>query len=239
MILPAIDLIKGKAVRLTQGDFNQEKIYPKTPVELAKDYEAQGYTFLHLVDLEGSKKGTPLNLQTLHAIKSETNLKVQYGGGLQSVAAIKMAFEMGADRVLISKFSFQKPEQMKKLMELFGPERFAFCWDGKIVDDKFVLFQNGWTEEIDLSFEALVEQYKESLPGIVFVTDIQRDGMLKGSNVELYKQLKTDFPFLPIGASGGVSNSEELYELKDYCDNVIIGKALLEGKIEPPQEFLC
>ena len=164
---------------------------------------------------------------------------MQYGGGLQSTASIKMAFEMGADRVLISKFSFQKPAQIKKLIKKYGSKRFAFCWDGKFIADKFTLFQNGWTEAVALSFDDLVESYRSFLPEIVFVTDIQRDGMLKGSNLELYKNLKKTYPFLPLGASGGVTETSELYELKELCDNVIIGKALLEKRLSPPVEFIC
>ena len=239
MILPAIDLIDNKCVRLSQGDYKRVEYFSKTPLEIAKNYEKQGFRWLHLVDLEGAKIGQPVNLDTFKVIKRNTNLYIQYGGGVRSVDTIEKLITMGVDRILISTLSIRKKEEMRKLVKKFGSERFAFCWDGKFIDDEFKIFDQGWLEASDLGFKELFDFYEDCLPSIVFVTDISRDGMMSGANVDLYESIKKTFPKLSLGASGGVTTLQEVKALRKSCSNVIIGKALLYGDINIKEAALC
>jgi phosphoribosylformimino-5-aminoimidazole carboxamide ribotide isomerase len=239
MILPAIDLIDNKCVRLTQGDYKKVEYFSKTPLEIAKDYERQGFLWLHLVDLEGAKIGQPVNLNTFEAIQRNTNLYIQYGGGVRSVDTIEKLITLGVDRILISTLSIREKERMRELIQKFGNERFAFCWDGRIIDDEFKIFDQGWLKTSDLSFKELFDFYEDCLPSVVFVTDISRDGMMSGANVELYESIKKTYPKLSLGASGGVNTLQEAKVLSKSCSNVIIGKALLYGEINIKEAALC
>lgn len=239
MIIPAIDLINNKCVRLTQGDYGNIEYFSQTPLQIAKDYEKEGFKWLHLVDLDGARLGQPQNLETFKVIKKSTNLLIQYGGGIRSIEAIEKLISIGVDRILISTFSIREKEKMKKLVKKFGCERFAFCWDGKFINDEFVVFDQGWLKTSDLSFEELYDFYAECLPSLVFVTDIACDGMMSGANIELYKHLKRVYPKLRIGASGGVRSLQEVQILNQTCSNVIIGKALLYGEINSKEAALC
>lgn len=239
MILPAIDLIGNRCVRLTQGDYEEVEYFSRTPLQIAKDYEREGFEWLHLVDLQGAKLGQPQNLATFESIKKNTNLLVQYGGGVRSLDTIEKLISIGVDRILISTLSIREKKKMKKLIKKFGSERFAFCWDGKFVNGVFQVFDQGWLKASDLSFEELYQFYEDCLPSVVFVTDISRDGMMSGSNIELYYSLKKKYPKMSIGASGGVTSLDEVQALKNICSNVIIGKALLYGEINSQEAAVC
>lgn len=239
MILPAIDLIGNRCVRLTQGDYEEVEYFSRTPLQIAKDYEREGFEWLHLVDLQGAKLGQPQNLATFESIKKNTNLLVQYGGGVRSLDTIEKLISIGVDRILISTLSIREKKKMEKLIKKFGSERFAFCWDGKFVNGVFQVFDQGWLKASDLSFEELYQFYEDCLPSVVFVTDISRDGMMSGSNIELYYSLKKKYPKMSIGASGGVTSLDEVQALKNICSNVIIGKALLYGEINSQEAAVC
>jgi phosphoribosylformimino-5-aminoimidazole carboxamide ribotide isomerase len=239
MILPAIDLIGNKCVRLTQGDYQEVEYFSRTPLQIAKDYEREGFKWLHLVDLEGAKFGQPQNLETFEIIKKNTDLLIQYGGGVRSLETIEELISIGVDRILISTLSIREKEKMKELMKKFGSEKFAFCWDGKFLNGEFQVFDQGWLKTSDLSFEELYQFYEDCLPSIVFVTDISRDGMMRGANIDLYYSLKKSYPIISIGASGGVTSLDEVQSLKNICSNVIIGKALLYGEINSQEAAQC
>ncbi|TNF26741.1 MAG: 1-(5-phosphoribosyl)-5-((5-phosphoribosylamino)methylideneamino)imidazole-4-carboxamide isomerase [Deltaproteobacteria bacterium] len=239
MILPAIDLIDNKCVRLTQGDYEKVEYFSRTPLQTAIDYENEGFKWLHLVDLEGAKFGYPQNLETFRLIKKNTNLLIQYGGGVRSIETIEKLISFGVDRILISTLSIREKEQMKDLIKKFGSERFAFCWDGKFINGVFQVFDQGWLKSSELSLDELYQFYKDYLPSVIFITDITRDGMMSGANIELYKTLNKTYPKINIGASGGVTSLDEVHALKNFCSNVIIGKALLYGVINSQEAALC
>lgn len=239
MILPAIDLIDKQCVRLTKGNFETKKVYPKTPLQIAREYESQGYQWLHLVDLQGSKASKPQHLDVLHNIKEKTNLLVQYGGGLQSIDSIKQALMAGADRVLLSRFCMREVDATIGAIKQFGKKKIAFCWDGKMIDGTFVLFDGAWKDACPTRLLELIKRYGDELPETIFFTDIDRDGMLCGANIDLYRWLFSQLKNVKIGASGGVATAAELPKLFQFCQDIIIGKALLEGTIEIPQEYRC
>ena len=164
MILPAIDLIDNKCVRLTQGDYNKVDFFKKSPLEIAKEYEDAGFEWLHLVDLEGAKNGEPVNLDTFLEIRKKTNLKIQYGGGIRSEDSIEKLLSLGVERVLISTLSIREKELMIKIIKKYGQQSFAFCWDGKETNEGFEVFDQGWLEKSHLSFNQLYDFYKDCLP---------------------------------------------------------------------------
>lgn len=227
-IIPAIDLVDGKCVRLTQGDFSKKKIYREYPVDVAREFEDADLEYLHLIDLDGAKKGSVVNWKVITAILEKTALKVDFGGGVKTTDEVNALLDLGINRINIGSIAAQDPEKLKSWMKEFGPENFVLSAD--VLGD--IVQINGWQEATQLSIYDLITQFEPSLE-FVACTDISTDGMLTGPNFGLYKKLINRFPYLKIIASGGVSSVEDLVQLQYIkVDSVIIGKAFYEGKIK-------
>lgn len=235
-IIPAIDLMEGKCVRLSQGDFDTRKIYNENPLEVAKEFEDNGIEYLHLVDLDGAKSNKIVNYKTLERIASKTNLKIDFGGGLKSNNDLKIAFESGAQQITGGSIAVQKPELFTSWIQKYGGTKIilgADCLNRKIAT-------NGWLQTTEIHVLELIKKYEKQGIQYVICTDISKDGMLSGPSIALYKDLISSTNIKLI-ASGGVSNLEELYELKALgCEGAIVGKAIYEGKITLKQlRALC
>jgi phosphoribosylformimino-5-aminoimidazole carboxamide ribotide isomerase len=228
-IIPAIDIIDGKCVRLTQGDYAQKKIYNENPVEVAKSFGDAGLQYLHLVDLDGAKAGKVINWKVVEAICSQTSLKVDFGGGIKTEEEITNLFNAGIAQVNLGSIAVKEPEKVKQWIKKFTKKKIILSAD---VKDEMISI-NGWQENSSISIRGFLKDYSKY--GIEFVTctDISTDGMLSGPNIELYKTLLLTFPHLHLIASGGVSGIEDLVELRRIgIDGVIVGKAIYEGRIK-------
>ncbi len=228
-IIPSIDLIQGKCVRLKQGQFDQQTEYPHDPVELARLYMDKGFRRLHIVDLEGAKKKKLMHLETLGKLRKETNLVIDYGGGIRTRHDVEEVLKTGADYATIGSLAVREPSKVKSWMAETGAEKFIIAAD--LREDKVAV--DAWTSGSNLKVDELIGWY---LPGglkEILCTDISRDGMLEGVNAELYKRLKEAFPGIRIIASGGVASLEDLRLLDRYkVDAAVIGKALYEGWLD-------
>jgi phosphoribosylformimino-5-aminoimidazole carboxamide ribotide isomerase len=227
-IIPAIDLIDSQCVRLSQGKYNQKTVYSNQPVLVARAFENQGYKRLHLVDLDGAKSGIPENLDVLKEICSSTNLIVDYSGGIRTEKQVEMALNFGASFIGIGSLAIKEPETFKKLIEKFGAEKFIVASD--VLNNQ--VYINGWLKETKIRIFDLISAYSELGINTFMCTDISRDGMLSGVNIEFYKSLKESFKDKYIIASGGVSSKKDIYNLeKEGVDAVIVGKAFYEDII--------
>ncbi len=227
-IIPAIDLIEGKCVRLSRGDYNTKKIYNENPLDVAREFEDAGIRRLHLVDLDGAKEKHVVNLKVLEEIAARTNLIIDFGGGIKTDDDIIKVINSGANLVTIGSIAVTNPDLFKEWLEKDSRQRIILGAD--IVDNKIAI--SGWKEVTDKDLFQFVEFYMCMGLKNVMVTDISKDGMLLGSSTGLYKKLKNEFPHLHIIASGGVTNLQEIDELIEYgVEGVIIGKAIYEGKI--------
>ncbi len=232
-IIPAIDIIDGKCVRLTKGDFNTKKIYNEDPLEVAKQFEASGIEYLHLVDLDGAKAKHIVNYKVLEQIASKTSLRIDFGGGLKSNEDLLIAFNSGARQITGGSIAVNDAKTFEGWLNKYGPTKIilgADCHDGKISI-------NGWQRKSDLDVIPFIEEYQKKGIQYVICTDISKDGMLQGPSFDLYKKIiddccKSDGQSIKLIASGGVSCMEDINELEQLgCEAVIIGKALYENKI--------
>ncbi|MCG3167118.1 MAG: 1-(5-phosphoribosyl)-5-[(5-phosphoribosylamino)methylideneamino] imidazole-4-carboxamide isomerase [Bacteroidia bacterium] len=229
IIIPAIDIIDGKCVRLTQGDYSQKKIYSDNPLDVAKEFESAGITHLHLVDLDGAKSQHIVNYKVLETISKNTSLKIDFGGGIKSNDDIRIAFECGANQITGGSIAVKNKPMFIEWINTFGAEKIILGADVK--NGKIAV--NGWKEESQEELFTFLENYINS--GIVYVicTDISKDGLLQGTATELYKQIISRFPAIKLIASGGVSSVSNLAELKNAgLYGAIVGKAFYEGKIK-------
>ena len=227
-IIPAIDIIDGKCVRLSQGDYDRKKIYNENPLEVARSFEDAGIQYLHLVDLDGAKAGKLINRKVLEDIAGKTDLKVDFGGGIKSDEDIKIAFDSGAKQVTCGTIAVKAPAKVMEWLEKYGSASLIL---GADVKDKFVAV-SGWTEKTTLPIEDLIHKYFSDGMRHVICTDIATDGMLTGPNLELYQELLHIFPEIDLIASGGISSVEDLYKLKEAgLSGAILGKAIYEGRI--------
>lgn len=227
-IIPAIDVIEGKCVRLTQGDFSQKKIYSENPLETAKFFEENGIRRLHIVDLDGAKLGKVTNLEVLEEIAENTNLEIDFGGGIKTDKDIKSVFDAGAKMASIGSVAVSEPEKFFGWLEKFGSEKILLGADVK--DGKIAI--NGWQTTTELEILPFLKNYYAKGVTCVFVTDVSRDGLLQGTAVKLYESILKHLPRLHLIASGGVGSSEDIAELEKIgCSGVIIGKAIYEGRI--------
>jgi len=227
-IIPAIDLIDGKCVRLTQGDYSQKIIYNENPVEVAKQFEDIGIKRLHLVDLDGAKKGEVVNYKVLEKISSQTNLKIDFGGGIKTNETIKIVFESGASIATIGSVAVKNKDLFFSWVLKYGADKILL---GADVKNELIAI-SGWLEETKINiFDFIKENMKEGIQTI-FCTDISKDGLLQGASDELYKKIIEEFPSLNLIASGGVSSLNDLDQLKTIgCSGAIVGKAIYENKI--------
>lgn len=235
-IIPAIDIIDGKCVRLSKGDYDTKKIYHENPLEIAKEFEANGIQYLHLVDLDGAKSGSIKNAKVLDDIAKNTNLIIDFGGGIKSDEAIETAFNAGANQITIGSIAVANKEKCVEWIAKYGAKKIilgADCLDRKIKT-------SGWLEDSDLEVIDFIKMYKRLGLNDVICTDISKDGMLEGTSNDLYKDILSEININLI-ASGGVSSVQDLEILKEIgCSGAIIGKAFYEGKItfKELQKFL-
>lgn len=228
-IIPAIDIIDGKCVRLTQGDYAQKKIYNENPLDVAKEFEQAGITNLHLVDLDGAKASRIINYQTLESIASNTNLKIDFGGGLKSNEDLKIAFESGANQITGGTIAVKNPNLFLSWINEYGSEKIILGADVK--NEKIAT--NGWQEESQINLFDFLKKYLEAGIEYVICTDISKDGLLQGSAIDLYTKIKTTFPSIKLIASGGVISIQELEKLEQLgMHGAIVGKAIYEQKIK-------
>lgn len=227
-IIPAIDIIDGKCVRLTQGDYAQKTVYNENPLEVAKQFEEIGIKRLHLVDLDGAKRGGVVNLKVLEAIAAGTDLIIDFGGGIKSDNAIEQVFNAGAAIATIGSVAVKDQPLFFSWIKKYGANKILLGAD--IKNEKIAI--NGWLESTDLSIIDFVRQNVNAGVKTVFCTDISTDGMLEGPSIKLYEKIISTFPKLDFIASGGVASINDIYELDRVgCKGVIIGKAIYEGRI--------
>jgi phosphoribosylformimino-5-aminoimidazole carboxamide ribotide isomerase len=231
-IIPAIDIIEGKCVRLSKGDYSTKKIYNENPLEMAKEFEAHGIEYLHLVDLDGAKASHIVNHKVLEEIASKTSLKIDFGGGLKTDEDLKIAFDSGARQITGGSIAVKNPNVFENWLQQFGGDKIILGADAK--DEKIAI--SGWLEESDKELIPFVEEYMKSGVSYVICTDIAKDGMLEGPSFDLYKKMLIALPNVKLIASGGISTFEELPKLADLgCEGTIIGKAIYEHKISLKQ----
>jgi len=228
-IIPAIDLIDGKCVRLSQGDFARKKIYSENPLEAAKEFENAGLKRLHIVDLDGAKTGKITNLKVLETIARHSNLTIDFGGGIKTDADVQSVFDAGAAMAGIGSVAVKDAEKFFAWIERYGGEKILLGADVK--DEKLAI--NGWQTATEIEILSFLKDYSAKGVSQVFVTDISKDGLLEGAANALYAKILAQLPRLKLIASGGVSRIEDINELEKIgCAGVIVGKAIYEGKIK-------
>lgn len=227
-IIPAIDIIDGKCVRLTQGDYSQQTIYNEDPLEVALQFQDAGLTRLHLVDLDGAKAGAVKNWKVLEKIAGKTALQIDFSGGISSANDVTICFNSGATWAAIGSVAVKDEQLLSGWLMTFGAEKFILGADVK--NEKIVV--RGWTETTPVSLFDLIENYKTKGVRWFFCTDVSKDGLLEGPATTLYKKLLNEHPSIDLIASGGVRSIDDIEELRQAgCKGVIIGKALYENRI--------
>lgn len=227
-IIPAIDIIGGKCVRLTKGDYSTQVTYNENPLEVAKQFEASGIEYLHLVDLDGAKSSQIVNHKVLELIASKTSLKIDFGGGLKSDKDVEIAFDVGANQITGGSIAVQNPTLFQSWIKKYGADKIIL---GADVSDRMIAV-SGWQEITQLELFPFIESYKALGLNTVICTDIAKDGMLAGTSIDLYSEIMNEFSDLNLVASGGVTSIKDLDLLlgkKIY--GAIIGKAIYEGRI--------
>lgn len=237
-VIPAIDIIDGKCVRLTQGDYEQKTIYNEDPAEVAKEFEDAGIKRLHLVDLDGAKEKRIINHKVLEKIANSTKLIIDFGGGIQSDVDIQKAFDFGARMITGGSIAVKNQETFLGWLEKFGPEKIILGADAK---DEMIAI-SGWQEATKVSVFDFIEEYLKKGIKYTISTDVAKDGLLQGPSFDLYEKMQAKFSDLQIIASGGVSEMKDLEKLNDQgVFGVIVGKAIYEGKIslKELEKFIC
>lgn len=239
-IIPAIDIIDGKCVRLSKGDYSTKKIYNENPLEVAKEFEAHGIQYLHLVDLDGAKSKHIVNHKVLEKIATDTSLKIDFGGGLKTDEDLRVAFESGANQITGGSIAVKEKEVFLRWIERFGAEKIILGADA--LDEKVAV--SGWMEESTEELIPFIKAYQKNGICYVICTDISKDGMLQGPSFDLYRKILVDTvgddknktEGIRLIASGGISTFEELPKLAEIgCEGVIIGKAIYEKRISLKQ----
>ena len=227
-IIPAIDLIDGKCVRLSKGDYNTQKTYSENPLEVAKAFEAHGIKYLHLVDLDGAKSKHIVNHNVLETIASKTSLKIDFGGGLKSNEDLKIAFESGAHQITGGSIAVKEPKTFEQWITTYGSDKIILGAD--VQGDRIAT--DGWFETSDHRLIDFVKDFYAKGIQYIICTDISKDGMLQGPSFDVYQNLLQEQPNIKLFASGGISAFEELPKLEAMgCEGTIIGKAIYENKI--------
>lgn len=234
-LIPAIDIIDGKCVRLTKGDYNNKTIYNNNPVEVAREFEALGFKRLHVVDLDGAKSKHIVNAQVLKDITSATSLTVDFGGGIKSDEDIETALANGAEMVTIGSIAVTNPDLCQKWIEQYGAERIIL---GADVRDRKISI-NGWMDNSEEELITFLKKYIDMGVRNILCTDISKDGTLQGPATSLYKEIIETFPEVYLIASGGVSSNEDIIELENNSiPAIVFGKAFYEGKIDVSKLWL-
>lgn len=231
-IIPAIDIIDGKCVRLSKGDYNTKKIYNENPLEVAKNFQDHGINYLHLVDLDGAKSSHIVNHKILESITTKTSLKVDFGGGLKTDKDLEIAFECGANQITGGSIAVKDPEVFKSWIDTYGAGKIILGADSR--NDKIAV--SGWLEESKQQVIPFIQDYESKGIKYVICTDISKDGMLEGPSFDLYREILSETKDLKLIASGGISHFDELPKLNELgCEGVIIGKAIYENRISLKQ----
>ena len=231
-LIPAIDIIDGKCVRLSKGDYNTKKIYNESPLEVAKEFEAHGIQHLHLVDLDGAKSKHIVNHKVLEQIASQTNLKIDFGGGLKTDEDLRIAFESGANQITGGSIAVKDADVFRSWLTKFGADKIILGADAN--NEKIAV--SGWLEESDQELIPFVQGYQKEGVSYVICTDISKDGMLQGPSFDLYQKMLAQIPNIKLIASGGISTFDELPRLAELgCEGTIIGKAIYENRISMKQ----
>ncbi|MEO9485712.1 MAG: 1-(5-phosphoribosyl)-5-[(5-phosphoribosylamino)methylideneamino]imidazole-4-carboxamide isomerase [Ekhidna sp.] len=227
-IIPAIDIIEGKCVRLSKGDYNTKKIYNEDPLEVAKSFEDAGLQYLHLVDLDGAKEKHIVNWKVLEKLANKTGLKIDFGGGVKSDEDLRIAFDSGASQITGGSIAVKEPILFTSWITAYGSEKIilgADALDGKIA-------VSGWQEGTDQEIDTFISAYAEKGIEYVISTDISKDGMLEGPSFDLYDSILKKLPEVKLIASGGVSSMDDLIKLKENgLEGAIVGKAIYENRI--------
>ncbi|MES2775743.1 MAG: 1-(5-phosphoribosyl)-5-[(5-phosphoribosylamino)methylideneamino]imidazole-4-carboxamide isomerase [Bacteroidota bacterium] len=227
-VIPAIDIIGGKCVRLSQGDYAQKKVYNEHPLEVAKMFEDAGLQRLHLVDLDGAKAGKVTNWKVLETIATNTQLTIDFGGGIKALEDVDIVFNSGAALATIGSMAVKDEQLFKFLLTSFGADKFFLGADVK--DEKIAV--GGWLETTDTGIHDFIQKYLAAGVTQFFCTDISKDGMMQGPGIELYQSMLDKNKDLQLTASGGVSNMNDLHQLKEIgCAGAIVGKAIYEGAV--------
>jgi len=235
-IIPAIDIIDGKCVRLTKGDYNTKKVYNENPLEIAKSFQDAGIEYLHVVDLDGAKAKHIVNHNVLERIATKTSLKIDFGGGLKSDEDLKIAFNSGAHQITGGSIAVKDPEVFNTWIKTFGGDKIILGADFYPDNTGGKIATNGWQEESNLDLIPFIKDYQAKGIQYVICTDISKDGMLQGPSFEVYKEILKEAKDLKLIASGGISSYDELPKLAENgCEGVIIGKAIYENKISLKQ----
>ncbi len=231
-IIPAIDIIDGKCVRLAQGDYARKTVYNEDPVAVALSFEKAGLKYLHLVDLDGAKAGKVINWDVVKGITSATNLIVDFGGGIKTAEEIERLLELGVAKVNLGSIAVKQPDVVKTWSKKFSPGHIILSAD---VKGEYIAI-GGWTEESAITIDKFIDDYAKAGLMQVTCTDISTDGMLSGPNVSLYRRLLADHPSIVLTASGGVSSFADLESLSETgVDGAIVGKAIYEGRVTPEE----
>ncbi|TPN88796.1 1-(5-phosphoribosyl)-5-[(5-phosphoribosylamino)methylideneamino]imidazole-4-carboxamide isomerase [Aquimarina algicola] len=231
-IIPAIDIIEGKCVRLSKGDYNTKKIYNENPLEVAKEFEDHGIEYLHLVDLDGAKSKHIVNYKVLEQIATKTNLKIDFGGGLKTDEDLRIAFDNGANQITGGSIAVKDPQTFESWIKVYGSEKIILGADAN--NEKIAI--SGWQEKSDKELIPFIQEYQNQGVSYVICTDISKDGMLQGPSFDLYSKILKNTDGLKLIASGGISTFDELPKLAELgCEGTIIGKAIYEHKISLKQ----
>ncbi|MBL0270688.1 MAG: 1-(5-phosphoribosyl)-5-[(5-phosphoribosylamino)methylideneamino]imidazole-4-carboxamide isomerase [Chitinophagaceae bacterium] len=227
-IIPAIDIIEGKCVRLTRGDYSLQKVYNEDPLEVALQFEQAGLKRLHLVDLDGAREGAVKNWKVLEKIAGKTKLLIDFSGGISSIKSVDICFNSGASWAAVGSIAVKDETAFTGWLLAYGPEKFMIGADVK--DEQIAI--RGWTETVPLSVFDLIAQYKTKGVQQFFCTDVNKDGLLEGPAIDLYKKIMNQHPSVDLIASGGISSLKDLEDLREAgCYGAIVGKAIYENRI--------
>lgn len=229
IIIPAIDLMNGQCVRLSQGDFATQTIYNTDPLQTALTFQKTGFTHLHMVDLDGARKKTPVHLQTLEHVSKNTNLSIDFSGGIRSLNQARQAFEMGAFAITIGSMAVNDRKTTSSILKEFGPDKVIL---GADVKNEYIATA-GWLEQSDTDVFSFLSYWLEQGFSKVMITDVSKDGMMQGPSTALYQKVLEKFPHIRLIASGGIANMQNIHELEEAgCFGAITGKALYENTID-------
>jgi phosphoribosylformimino-5-aminoimidazole carboxamide ribotide isomerase len=236
-IIPAIDLYNRKCVRLYQGDFENATLYEEDPIIVAQSYAKSGATTIHVVDLDGARYGKSKQIDTISAIKNNANVTLQMGGGIRTEEQVQAILKQGIDRVVIGSLAVKNKQLTQELLCTYGTDKIVLALDVAIKEEPYVVI-NGWQQSTHITLWSLLDDYKQ-FPGLqILCTDINRDGVMAGANIELYKQCIQRYPDMIFQASGGVGGLDDLKRLKAAgVKSIIVGKALYEKCFTLEQAF--
>ncbi|MCR6570645.1 1-(5-phosphoribosyl)-5-[(5-phosphoribosylamino)methylideneamino]imidazole-4-carboxamide isomerase [Campylobacter insulaenigrae] len=236
-IIPALDLINGKVVRLYKGDYAKKQEYSYDPLAKFKEYEAQGALWLHLVDLDGAKDPSKRQLKLIEKLALNVKVNLQIGGGIRTKDEIKALFDCGIKRVVIGSLAVKDKKFTQELLECFGIENIVLALDSLSVNNEFFVSTDAWSKRSDESLFELLKFYKNLKH--LLCTDISKDGTMSGANIALYKSLKEKFPHLSVQASGGVASLQDFKNLNGVVSGIIVGKALLDNEFSIKEAKEC